>query len=165
MVTLFRSRLRAFRVADGKYFFGVWRCKGEVGERVIISTGQAVPKNRLFSLSLSHERKNTQRICSNIYVMKARFDWDPNKAASNLRKHGVSFQAAVLVFADPHALVMQNSVENGEERWQAIEVVEGLCMLVVAHSVREQDGIEVIRIISARRANRRERRRYEEENG
>jgi uncharacterized protein len=97
--------------------------------------------------------------------MKARFDWDPNKAASNLRKHGLSFQTAVLVFADPHALVMQNGVENGEERWQAIGVVEGFFMLVVAHSVREQDGIEVIRIISARRANRREKRRYEEENG
>jgi uncharacterized protein len=97
--------------------------------------------------------------------MNARFDWDPNKAASNLRKHGVSFQTAVLVFADPNALVMQNGVENGEERWQAIGVVEGLFMLVVAHSVREQDGIEVIRIISARRANRREKRRYEEENG
>jgi uncharacterized DUF497 family protein len=97
--------------------------------------------------------------------MRARFDWDPNKAASNLRKHGVSFQTAVLVFADPHALVMQNRVENGEERWQAIGVVEGLFMLVVAHTVREQDGIEVIRIISARRANRREKRRYEEENG
>ena len=97
--------------------------------------------------------------------MKARFDWDPNKAASTLRKHGVSFQTAVLVFADPNALVMQNRVENGEERWQAIGVVEGLFMLVVAHTVREQDGIEVIRIISARRANRREKRRYEEENG
>jgi uncharacterized DUF497 family protein len=97
--------------------------------------------------------------------MKARFDWDPNKAASNLRKHGVSFQTAVLVFADPNALVMQNRVENGEERWQAIGVVEGLFMLVVAHTVRERDGIEVIRIISTRRANRREKRRYEEENG
>jgi uncharacterized DUF497 family protein len=97
--------------------------------------------------------------------MKARFDWDPNKAASNLRKHGVSFQTAVLVFADPNALVMQNRVEKGEERWQAIGVVEGLFMLVVAHTVRERDGIEVIRIISTRRANRREKRRYEEENG
>ncbi len=97
--------------------------------------------------------------------MTVRFEWDPNKAASNLRKHGVSFQTAVLVFADPNALVMQSRVEIGEERWLVIGVVEGLFMLVVAHTVREQDGIEVIRIISARRANRREKRRYEEENG
>ncbi len=93
------------------------------------------------------------------------FDWDPGKAASNLRKHGVSFQAAVLVFAHPNALVMQDRVESGEERWQAIGVVEGLFMVVVAYTVREQDSLEVIRVISARRANRREKRRYEEENG
>ena len=97
--------------------------------------------------------------------MYARFDWDPIKAASNRRKHGVSFQTAVLVFADPKALVVQDRIENGEERWQAIGVVEGLFMLVVAHTVREQDDLEVIRIISARRANREEKRRYEEENG
>jgi uncharacterized DUF497 family protein len=97
--------------------------------------------------------------------MMARFDWDPNKAASNLRKHGVSFQTAILVFADPDALVLQDRVENGDERWLAIGVVEGLFVLVVAHTVREEDGIEVIRIISARLANRREKRRYEEEKG
>jgi uncharacterized protein len=56
-------------------------------------------------------------------------------------------------------------IENGEERWQAIGVVEGVLMLMVAHTVREQDDIEVIRIISARLASRRERRRYEQENG
>jgi uncharacterized DUF497 family protein len=60
---------------------------------------------------------------------------------------------------------VQDRIENGEERWQAIGVVEGLFMLVVAHTVREQDDLEVIRIISARRANREEKRRYEEENG
>ena len=95
----------------------------------------------------------------------ASFEWDPNKAASNLRKHGVSFQAALLVFADPEALVLQDRVEDGEERWLAIGMVEGLLVLVVSHAVREQDGTEVIRIISARLANRREKRRYEEEKG
>jgi uncharacterized DUF497 family protein len=93
------------------------------------------------------------------------FEWDPTKEASNLRKHGVSFQMAVRVFTDPYALVEQDRIENGEERWQTIGVVEGVLMLMVAHTVREQDDIEVIRIISARRANRMERRRYEEENG
>lgn len=97
--------------------------------------------------------------------MKTRFEWDPTKAASNFRKHGVSFQTAARVFADPYALVEQDRIESGEERWQTIGVVEGVLMLLVAHTVREQDDIEVIRIISARHANRRERRRYEEENG
>lgn len=96
--------------------------------------------------------------------MNVRFEWDPTKAANNLRKHGVSFQTAARVFADPYALVEQDRIENGEERWQTIGVVEGVPMLMVAHTVREQDEIEVIRIVSARRANRRERRRYEEEN-
>jgi uncharacterized protein len=97
--------------------------------------------------------------------VKTRFEWDPSKAASNLRKHGVSFETVVRVFSDPHALVEQDRIANGEERWQTIGVLEGVVMLVVAHTVGEQDDIEVIRIISARRANRGERRRYEEENG
>jgi uncharacterized protein len=77
----------------------------------------------------------------------------------------VSFETAVRVFSDPFALVEQDRIENGEERWRTIGVVEGVVMLMVAHTVGEQDDIEVIRIVSARRANRRERRRYEEENG
>jgi len=89
----------------------------------------------------------------------------PTKAANNLRKHGVSFQMAARVFTDPYALVELDRIESGEERWQTIGVVEGVLMLMVANTVQEQDDIEVIRIISARRANRRERRRYEEENG
>ena len=93
-----------------------------------------------------------------------RFEWDPAKAASNLRKHGVSFETAVRAFTDPYALVEQDRVEDGEERWQTIGIVEGVLLLMVAHTVREQNDIEVIRIISARLANRRERRRYEEEN-
>jgi uncharacterized protein len=97
--------------------------------------------------------------------VKTRFEWDQTKAASNLRKHGVSFETAVRVFADPYALVEQDRTENGEERWQTIGNVEGVVMLLVAHTVSEQEEIEVIRIISATRANRRERRRYEEENG
>ena len=97
--------------------------------------------------------------------MQTRFEWDPTKAANNLRKHGVSFQTAARVFTDPYALVELDRLENGEERWQTIGVVEGVLMLMVAHIGREQDDIEVIRIISARRADRRERRRYEEENG
>lgn len=97
--------------------------------------------------------------------MKTRFEWDPDKAASNLRKHGVSFETAIRVFTDPFALVEQDRIEDGEERWQAIGVVEDFLMLLVAHVVREQDDVEVIRIISARRVNNRERRRYEEANG
>jgi uncharacterized DUF497 family protein len=96
--------------------------------------------------------------------MQLHFEWDPVKAASNLHKHGVSFETATRVFADPNALMQHDRVKDGEERWLAIGVVEGFVMLTVAHVIYEDDQIETIRIISARRADRNERRRYEEAN-
>ncbi|UCI32889.1 BrnT family toxin [Mesorhizobium sp. B4-1-4] len=89
-----------------------------------------------------------------------RFEWDPEKAASNLRKHGVSFETAVRVFSDPSALAVQDRVENGEYRWQTIGRIDGTLVLLIAHADREEDGTEVIRIISARRATTKERRYY-----
>lgn len=100
--------------------------------------------------------------------MVIRFEWDAEKARSNLRKHRVSFETAVRAFADPFALSHQDRIENGEYRWQTLGVVEGYLLLLIAHTVREDDEhgqvVEVIRIISARRADRQERRRYEQEN-
>ncbi|WP_375612484.1 MULTISPECIES: BrnT family toxin [unclassified Bartonella] len=96
--------------------------------------------------------------------MKIRFEWDEAKAKSNLRKHRVSFEIAARVFADPFAMVKQDRIENGEYRWQTLGLVDGFLLLLVAHTVHDdKDGIEVIRIISARRANSKERKRYEEE--
>ena len=89
-----------------------------------------------------------------------RFEWDPEKARSNQRKHGVTFETAVRVFSDPFALVEQDRIENGEYRWQTTGMVDGALVLLVAHADQEEDGIEVIRIISARRATAGERRRY-----
>ena len=98
-----------------------------------------------------------------------RFEWDETKNLSNRRKHGVSFEEACQVFRDPLYVSVQDRIEGGERRWQALGMVEGLLLLTVAHTVREEieDGalVAVIRIISARRATRRERRRYEDENG
>lgn len=90
-----------------------------------------------------------------------RFEWDPVKAAANLRKHGVAFEDAIHVFADPSHLSDVERIENGEHRWQTIGTVDGVRLLVVVHSWRDDDGMEVIRIISARKAERHERRRYE----
>jgi len=94
--------------------------------------------------------------------MVVRFEWDADKAASNLRKHGVSFQTALRAFADPLALMEQDRVEGGERRWRTVGLVEGWLLLVVAHTVWDEVDGEVIRIISARRAQPRERRRYEQ---
>lgn len=90
-----------------------------------------------------------------------RFEWDPAKAESNLRKHGVSFRLAMRAFADPFAMTDHDRIENGEYRWRTLGLVDGALLILVAHADHEEDGIEVIRIISARRANRREQERYE----
>ena len=92
------------------------------------------------------------------------FDWDPGKAASNRRKHGVAFETAVRVFADPNAVFEPDRVEDGELRWHAIGFIEEEIMLLVVHVFHEEEESEIIRIISAREANRAERRRYEEAN-
>jgi uncharacterized protein len=99
--------------------------------------------------------------------MQTRFEWDPDKAASNRRKHGISFETAMRAFADPFALTVQDRIEGRESRWQTLGLVGGTVLLLVAHTVREEDEdgsmVEVIRIISARKADRTERRRYEED--
>jgi uncharacterized DUF497 family protein len=102
--------------------------------------------------------------------MATRFEWDPAKAAINQRKHAISFDIALRVFADPFALTEQVRVEAEEQRWQTLGTVAGHLLVLVAHTIRdeeedEEDGqpIEVIRIISARRADRKERQRYEQE--
>jgi uncharacterized DUF497 family protein len=69
---------------------------------------------------------------------------------------------AMLVLADPYALTEQDRVEEGERRWQTIGLVGGIALLLVAHTVLEEDHDEIIRLISARRASRKERNRYEE---
>lgn len=99
--------------------------------------------------------------------MNTRFEWDPAKAAANLRKHGVSFEIAIRAFADPFALTEQDRVESEEHRWQTLGMADGHLLLLVAHTIQDDDEdgltVEVIRIISARKADRKERRRYEQE--
>jgi len=91
--------------------------------------------------------------------MITRFTWDPTKAASNLRKHGVSFEEALTVFGDPLARIHDDPLHSERERRE----------IIVGHSTRgrlllvyftERPG--VIRLISARRATRLERQDYEE---
>ena len=92
-----------------------------------------------------------------------RFVWDPDKARVNLRKHRISFEVAARVFTDPCALTRQDRLEAGEYRWQTVGMIDGMTVLLVAHTLEDDpDGGEVIRIISARRANLKERKRYEQ---
>lgn len=94
--------------------------------------------------------------------MNISFEWDEAKAHANLKKHHVSFELAARAFFDPLALSFQDRIENGEHRWQTLGMVEGCLVLLVAHNVRHDEDGEVIRIISARKADKKERKHYEE---
>ncbi len=91
-----------------------------------------------------------------------RFEWDENKARANRRKHGIEFEEALIIFLDDQVLIEQDRFVDDEERWTAIGSVGGAAILVVAHVVREEGIDEVVRIISARKADPKERRRYEQ---
>jgi hypothetical protein len=90
-----------------------------------------------------------------------RFDWDPAKADANRTKHGVEFTEAARAFDDPFALVAHDETHStlDEVRWWLIGEADE-SVLVVVFTIRPPDDVR--RLISARRANRRERYRYEE---
>lgn len=88
--------------------------------------------------------------------------WDATKNGINRQKHHVSFETAQLVFDDPFHISRQDRIESGEQRWQTIGLVRGVVLLLVAHTHTEADGEEFVRIISARKADRTERRLYAE---
>ena len=90
-----------------------------------------------------------------------RFEWDEGKNRVNQAKHdGLDFETAARVFNDPKIVLAKDRIVEGEQRWHAIGAVAGALLLVV-HTYREEDdGEEIIRIVSAREANQRERRIY-----
>jgi uncharacterized protein len=88
------------------------------------------------------------------------YAWDPAKAEANLAAHGVSFAEAVTVLEDDFALTRADPDSEGEQRFVTLGMRSGAHLLVVVYAYRETD---VIRIISAWRANRRQRLRYEKD--
>ena len=88
------------------------------------------------------------------------FAWDDNKNRINRRKHGVSFEAAGRVFEDPRAVSYVEPVVEGRERWHTIGLAGGITVLLVVHTVEEENGEEKVRIISARKADPSERALY-----
>ena len=93
-------------------------------------------------------------------MKKLRFEWDARKSAANKRKHGVSFEAAQTVFYDDRAILIEDDEDDEEDRFVLLGISAALRMLVICHCYREKDS--VIRIISARKANRTERKDYEQ---
>jgi uncharacterized protein len=89
-----------------------------------------------------------------------RFEWDARKSAENRRKHGVSFEEAQEVFSDERALLIEDPDHSADEdRFVLLGMSASLRLLVVCHCYRRAS---VIRIISARKANRTEQRTHAE---
>jgi uncharacterized DUF497 family protein len=84
------------------------------------------------------------------------YDWDPRKASENLRKHGVDFADTVIALEDENALTIEDT-DQGEQRFKTLGVGPYARVLFVVHTERHRD---CIRIISARKADRKEVRQY-----
>ncbi len=96
-------------------------------------------------------------------MAELKFEWDADKAASNLRKHGVSFEEAATVFVDESAIIIPDPDHSvDEERFVLLGLSSNLRTLVVCHCLRERG--DVIRLISARKADRSERAQYKKGN-
>ena len=88
-----------------------------------------------------------------------KFEWDDKKNQSNIKKHGISFEEAASVFEDDESLIIADDEHsNDEERFILIGFSFRANLLVVCHCYREKDSI--IRIISARKADSKERQKY-----
>jgi uncharacterized protein len=83
------------------------------------------------------------------------FEWDAKKAASNLRKHRISFPFAAAIFLDENRIERRDQKDYGEDRWITIGLVDEI-EIVVAYTIRGEN----IRLISARKANSHERKEY-----
>ena len=91
--------------------------------------------------------------------MAIRFEWDSRKSLSNKKKHGITFETASTVFGDPLSVTIQDPAHSsGENRFITIGTSMDNRLLVVVHTDRD----DTIRIISARRTTRNEKRQYEQ---
>lgn len=89
------------------------------------------------------------------------FEWDARKAAANATKHGVTFDDAVTVFVDANALDGPDLAHSeAEPRYLRLGTTADGRVLMVAYTIRRRAHVETIRLISARRASRRERAAY-----
>ncbi len=98
--------------------------------------------------------------------MKTIFEWDESKARINFEKHGISFDEARTIFADPLLVTYVDEFHsNKEERFISVGLSERNRVLLAVHTEREETNeVIVIRIISCRKATQTERKRYEKEN-
>ncbi len=93
------------------------------------------------------------------------FDWDVNKAQTNLKKHKITFEKATEIFYDPLALSLYDDLHSeDEDRWITLGVTKSGTIIVVIHTYSELNSNDVkIRIISARKATKNEIKQYQGE--
>jgi uncharacterized DUF497 family protein len=97
-----------------------------------------------------------------LYTIPVRFEWDPRKAETNLHIHGIRFAEAVTVWEDAFALTREDPDTVGEQRFVTLGLTDQANLLVVVYAYREPD---TIRMLSAWRANKRQREVYEKGRG
>jgi hypothetical protein len=88
--------------------------------------------------------------------MHVDIEWDPAKAASNLKKHGIGFEEAATALLDPNALALPD-ISSSEERWLLIGMSSEARLVTLVYTLRGEDRI---RLISARKATRKEAKHY-----
>jgi len=92
-----------------------------------------------------------------------KFEWDINKEKINIKKHHITFEQASYVFADPFALSLYDDDHSkNEDRWVLLGQSINETVLLVAHTFRDNNGQEYVRIISARKATLKEKKLYKE---
>ncbi len=90
-----------------------------------------------------------------------KFEWDRNKEKINIQRHGITFEQASYVFADPFALNKYDDEHSeDEDRWILLGKSLNETVLVVIHTFKDIGGTEFVKIISARKATKRERKAY-----
>jgi uncharacterized DUF497 family protein len=92
----------------------------------------------------------------NVHTLVMKVEWDPKKAAVNQKKHGIDFADAAVALEDDNALTIEDE-SRGEQRFKTLALGPNLNVLLVIHAQRDAD---TIRIISARKADRAEKRQY-----
>ena len=93
-----------------------------------------------------------------IQLVHMNYQWDPAKAKANVNKHGVEFADAIGVFEDPDAITIEDPDSEGEQRFLSIGLDVLGRIIVVAYTYRDDD----VRLISARKATKKEVKIYEE---
>ncbi|MBI5810086.1 MAG: BrnT family toxin [Deltaproteobacteria bacterium] len=98
--------------------------------------------------------------------MRYYFGWDPKKAIDNIKKHKISFERAAGIFIDPRAItIFDRGHSESEDRWITMGIDGSGVLLVVAHTFKEMDNNRhEVRLISARKATKKEAKQYLEEN-